>query len=110
MAVQAISRAGLPVAVVGAGLPELKVRLLAAKPYADRLFSYAELGRLSDVAARSALVGPAAAAGVDFDEATARQVVDEAAGFPYFIQEYGRELWNYAESAPITSANLKRPG
>jgi len=107
MAVQAISRAGLPVAVVGAGLPELKVRLLAAKPYADRLFSYAELGRLSDVAARSALVGPAAAAGVDFDESTARQVVDEAAGFPYFIQEYGRELWNYAESAPITSADLE---
>ena len=110
MAVQAISRAGLPVAVVGAGLPELKVRLLAAKPYADRLFSYAELGRLSDVAARSALVGPAAAAGVDFDEAAARQVVDEAAGFPYFIQEYGRELWNYAESAPITTPISRRPG
>jgi hypothetical protein len=107
MAVQATSRAGLPVAVVGAGLPELKVRLLAAKPYADRLFSYSELGRLSDVAARSALVGPAAAAGVDFDEAAARQIVDEAAGFPYFIQEYGRELWNYAESAPITTADLE---
>ncbi len=59
------------------------------------------------MAARSALVGPAAAAGVDFDEATARQVVDEAAGFPYFIQEYGRELWNYAESAPITSTDLE---
>ena len=44
MAFQAVSRAGLPVAMVGAGLPDLKVRLLAAKPYADRLFSYAELG------------------------------------------------------------------
>ena len=51
-------------------------------------------------------IGPAAAAGVDFDEAAARQIVDEAAGFPYFIQEYGRELWNYAESAPITTADL----
>ena len=59
MAVQAISRAGLPVAVVGAGLPELKVRLLAAKQNADRLFSYAELDRLSGVAARFALIGPA---------------------------------------------------
>jgi hypothetical protein len=106
MATQANSRAGLPVALVGAGLPELKVRLLAAKPYADRLFSYAELGRLSDAAARSALVGPAAAAGVDIEEAAARQIVDEAAGFPYFIQEYGRELWNYAESTPITMGDL----
>ena len=30
----------------------------------------------------------------------------EAAGFPYFIQEYGRELWNYAERTPITVADL----
>ena len=92
--------------MVGAGLPDLRVRLLAAKPYADRLFSYAELGSLSEAAARSALVGPAAAAGVDYDEAAARQIVSEAAGFPYFIQEYGRELWNYAESTPITCADL----
>jgi hypothetical protein len=106
MAFQAISRAGLPVAMVAAGLPDLRVRLLSAKPYADRLFSYAELGRLSDPAARSALVGPASAAGVNYDEAAARQIVDEAAGFPYFLQEYGRELWNYAEKAPITVADL----
>ena len=53
MAFQAISRAGLPVTMVGAGLPDLRVRLLAAKPYADRLFSYAELGRLSESAAWS---------------------------------------------------------
>jgi AAA ATPase domain len=106
LAFQAVSRAGLPVAMVGAGLPDLKVRLLAAKPYADRLFSYAELGSLSEVAARSALIGPAAAAGVNYDEEAARQIVSEAAGFPYFLQEYGRELWNYAESAPITIADL----
>ena len=106
MAVQGVSRDALPVAVVGAGLPELRVRLLSAKPYADRLFSYAELGRLSDVAARSALIGPAAAAGVAFEEEVARRIVTEAAGFPYFIQEYGRELWNYAEGTPVTVADL----
>jgi AAA ATPase domain len=106
MAFQAISRASLPVTMVGAGLPDLRVRLLAAKPYADRLFSYAELGRLSDAAARAALIGPAAAAGVAYDEITARQIVAECAGFPYFIQEYGRELWNYAEHSPINRDDL----
>ncbi len=103
---QAISRAGLPVAMVGAGLPDLRVRLWSAKPYADRLFSYGELGRLPDAAARAALVGPAATSGVDYEEEVARQVVTEAAGYPYFLQEYGRELWNYAESSPITVADL----
>jgi hypothetical protein len=107
MGFQAVSRASLPVAMVGAGLPDLKVRLLAAKPYADRLFSYAELGRLSDAAARAALVGPAAAAGVEFAEEAARAIVAESAGFPYFIQEYGRELWNFAESSPISTHDLR---
>jgi hypothetical protein len=106
MAFQGISRAGLPVAMVGAGLPDLRVRLLSAKPYADRLFSYEQLGRLSEGAARSALIGPAAAAGAGYDEEAARQIVNEAAGFPYFIQEYGRELWNFAETTPITVADL----
>ena len=107
MAFQAISRAGLPVTMVGAGLPDLRTRLLAAKPYADRLFSYAELDRLPDAAARAALIGPAAAAGVGFAEDAARQIVDESAGFPYFIQEYGRELWNFAESSPISLDDLQ---
>jgi hypothetical protein len=103
---QAVSRDGLPVAVVGAGLPDLRVRLWSAKPYADRLFSYAMLGGLPPAAARAALVEPAGAAGVVFDEAVARQVVTEAAGYPYFLQEYGRELWNFAERSPITMEDL----
>jgi hypothetical protein len=107
MAFQAISRAGLPVAMVGAGLPDLRLRLLSAKPYADRLFTYEQLGRLSEPAARSALIGPAAQAGANYDEDAARQIVEEAAGFPYFLQEYGRELWNYAESTPITLTDLE---
>jgi hypothetical protein len=107
IAFQAISREALPVAVVGAGFPELRVRLWSAKPYADRLFSYAELGRLPDPAARAALIGPAAAAGVDYVEDVARQVVVEAAGYPYFLQEYGLELWNYAERSPIAAEDLE---
>lgn len=106
MAFQAVSRRGLPVALVGAGLPDLQVRLIAAKPYADRLFQYRELGHLSDGAARAALVNPAAALGVEFAEEAARRVVAESAGYPYFIQEYGLELWNTVEEPPITVADL----
>jgi len=107
IAFQAISRHALPVALVGAGLPDLQLRLMSAKPYADRLFRYHELGRLSDAAARIALVAPAATRGVDFDESAAREVVHAAAGYPYFLQEYGRELWNEAEASPITTADVE---
>ncbi|MGH2880927.1 MAG: ATP-binding protein [Solirubrobacteraceae bacterium] len=106
IAFQAISRNGLPVAMVGAGLPDLRVRLMSAKPYADRLFQYHELGRLSTSAARSALIAPASIHGIDYEEPAALSVARESAGYPYFIQEYGLELWNQAESSPITSADV----
>jgi hypothetical protein len=102
IAFQAISRRSLPVALAGAGLPDLQVRLMSAKPYADRLFGYRELRRLPDAAARAALVGPAGTLDLHFEEAAARAVVKEAAGYPYFIQEYGLELWNHVERSPIT--------
>jgi hypothetical protein len=107
MAFQAVGRDRLPVALVGAGLPDLQVRLLRAKPYADRLFEYRELGRLSDAAARVALVKPAATLGIDFEESAALDVVELAAGYPYFLQEYGRELWNAAEASPISMADVE---
>jgi hypothetical protein len=106
IAFQAVSRGALPVAMVASGLPDLRRRLWAAKPYADRLFAYRSLGSLPPAAARAALIGPAAAFDVRFDEAAAAQVVDEASGYPYFLQEYGLELWNYAESSPITMADV----
>ena len=106
IALQAISRNNLPVAMVGAGLPDLQVRLMSAKPYADRLFQYEELSSLTDASARTALITPAATRGVAFDEKAARDVVRESAGYPYFIQEFGRELWNEAETSPITARDV----
>jgi hypothetical protein len=44
---------------------------------------------------------------VEFDEDAALEVVGLAAGYPYFLQEYGRELWNAAEAPTITSAELE---
>jgi len=106
MAFQAVSRDALPVALAGAGLPDLQVRLLRAKPYADRLFDYRELGRIRDAEARVALVKPAALRDVEFTPDAAAEVVRLAAGFPYFLQEYGRELWNAVEASPISLADV----
>jgi hypothetical protein len=32
--------------------------------------------------------------------------VSESAGYPYFIQGYGLELWNHAETSPIASDDV----
>ena len=106
MAFQAVSRDALPVVLVGAGLPDLEVRLMRAKPYADRLFEYRELGRLRDPEAHVAVVKPAGTLGVEFTRDAADEVLRLSAGYPYFLQEYGRELWNAAETSPITMVDV----
>jgi hypothetical protein len=104
MAFHKLAQQQLPVALVGAGLPPLPTQLRAAKPYAERLFEYFPLGRLSDAAARSALVTPATRSGAEYEEAGMRLILEAADGYPYFIQEYGRVIWEEAGVSPITVA------
>ena len=63
-----MSQRTLPVALVGAGLPQLPGLMVDAKSYAERLFAYPRLGPLSEDAARQALVAPARARDVAWEE------------------------------------------
>ncbi len=51
------------------------------------------IGLLSSAAARAALVVPLAAHGVSIDTATLDAVVKDSQCYPYFIQVWGRALW-----------------
>jgi hypothetical protein len=103
MAFHKLAQQQLPVALVGAGLPSLPAQLRVAKPYAERLFEYFPLGRLSDGAARSALVMPATRGGASYEESGLELILAAADGYPYFIQEYGRVVWEEAGISPITA-------
>jgi hypothetical protein len=107
MALHRVSQRDLPVALVGAGLPTLPTMLRAAKPYAPRLFSYHTLGRLSNAEARLALIGPAALQSVEFKKAAVDLVVEQSGGYPYFLQEYGRVLWDEIDTPPITAEHVR---
>jgi AAA ATPase domain len=107
MALHRVSQRDLPVALAGAGLPTLPSMLRAAKPYASRLFSYQTLGQLSDAEARLALVGPAGLQGVEFRKGAVELVVERSGGHPYFLQEYGRVLWDEIDSPPVTAEHVR---
>ena len=62
-AMHRMSQKQLPIALAGAGLPQLPGLMVDAKSYAERLFSYPEIGPLSPDAARQALFEPAQARG-----------------------------------------------
>jgi hypothetical protein len=101
-----LSQSGLPVIVVGAGLPHLPAVLSASKSYSERLFSYQRIDRLSREAADRALAAPAAEEEAEYDDAALAAMYDATGGYPYFIQAYGKAVWDLAPRSPITAADV----
>jgi hypothetical protein len=97
----------LPITLVGAGLPQLPRLAGEAKSYAERLFKFPQIGRLSAAEAEQALVDPAERLGIAYEKRAVEAIIDYTEGYPYFLQEYGNVLWSFAESSPITENNVK---
>ncbi len=102
-----IAQRQLPVALVCAGLPQLPGRLAEASSYAERLFQYVEIGRLTEDAAQAALTLPAQREGVEYEQAALNFILARADRYPFFLQTYGRYAWLVAASTPITSCGAK---
>ena len=92
----------LPLTLVGAGLPQLPRLAGEAKSYAERLFRFPTIGALPPAEAAEALTLPANELGVSFAERAIETVVVYTEGYPYFVQEYGKALWDHAAGSPIT--------
>ena len=77
-----IGQRNLPFLFVGAGFPQVAALAGKAKSYAERLFNYPQVGALETDDARDALLKPAQAEGVAFDDVAAEQVLQAAENFP----------------------------
>ena len=97
----------LPIALIGAGLPQLVGRAGRAKSYAERLFEYPEIGALTDAEARKALVAPAERLGVGYEEGALLEILSQTKAYPYFLQEWGKHSWHCASASPITRENAR---
>jgi hypothetical protein len=101
-----ISQRGLPLIVVGAGLPHLPAVLSASKSYSERLFRYSLIDRLDRPAAERALRAPAQEEGADFTDQALAAMYAATTGYPYFVQAYGKVAWDVAPSSPITADDV----
>ena len=106
-AMHQMSQRGLPIALVGSGLPQLPGLMVEAKSYAERLFSYPKLDRLDDPAAREALARPAREAGVAFDDDALDRLLELSGNYPAYVQAYGKEVWNTAPRSPVVLADVE---
>ena len=92
-----ISQLDLPLLMVGAGLPSVLGLLGEARTYAERLFSFVDINSLDDDAAARALAEPASVEGVSWDDDAIEEALSLTHGYPYFLQEFGRQAWRMAE-------------
>ncbi len=102
MAMHKVQQRQLPLVLLGAGLPILPGLAGESKSYAERLFSFPNIGALSEADAAKALREPAQAAGVVFEVPALAEVFRLTNGYPYFLQEWGYQSWNLAPASPIT--------
>lgn len=108
MAMHKVQQRQLPLVLLGAGLPILPGLAGESKSYAERLFSFPDVGALSESDAAKALRDPAKAAGVEFEPKALKEVFRLTKGYPYFLQEWGYQAWNLAAASPITLAVVQK--
>lgn len=104
MAMHKMQQQQLPLVLAGAGLPILPGLAGESKSYAERLFSFPDIGPLSAIDSISAIKEPIASAGETIEEAALQAIFHLTKGYPYFLQEWGYQAWNQAEKSPITAA------
>lgn len=107
-ALHRVSQNQAPVAMIGAGLPQVVGHSGRAKSYAERLFEFAEIDRLSPEAASDALRKPAAKERVDFTDGSVEEILQHTHGYPYFLQEWGKHSWNIADRSPIDRTDAEK--
>lgn len=93
---QSIQKKGIPFMLVLAGLPTLFPRLVDARTYSERMFRVMTLTKLNEGESREAILRPIEVADcpVRLAPESVETIIYESAGYPYFIQFIGREVYD----------------
>ena len=95
-AFQSIQRRNVQFMLVLTGLPTLLPRLVDARTFSERMFRVVTLGRLRSHESREAITKPLEATGcpVHLTEPSIETIIEQAGGYPYFIQFICREVYD----------------
>lgn len=106
MAMHKVQQRQLPIALVGAGLPILPGLAGDSKSYAERLFTFPDIGALNEKESAEAIRDPALKEGVRIAPSALTEIFRVTKGYPYFLQEWGYQAWNLAKRSPITKTTV----
>lgn len=91
-----VAQLRLPFAIAGAGLPSLPGLSGEAKSYSERMFDFSRIDSLPESLANDALGKPAQDEDVRWESDALHRVVAVTQGYPYFLQEFGKQSWDVA--------------
>lgn len=106
VALHRMSQEGLPVLLVGAGLPQIARLAGEAKSYAERLFQYPAVGPLDPVSAGLAIEKPIVEESAAIAPDALQSIIERTKGYPFFIQEWASVVWNNADGPEIYLADV----
>ena len=110
VAIHRINQKGLPVIMFGAGLPAIAALAGDAKSYAERLFVFPKVDALSQADATNAIRQPVEEEGEYIENDVLEHIVHLTKGYPYFLQEWGYQVWNASGQSPIGKECLETAG
>jgi hypothetical protein len=87
----------LPVVVAGVGLPTLAATTGQTKAYAERLFTFPQIGSLTDAQAIEALQQHAKDGGIVWSDDALAFILQVTQCYPYFIQQFGLQARDIAD-------------
>ncbi len=109
MGLHRATQLALPITVAGAGLPSLATLTGEAKSYAERIFTFPVIDSLDRHQAVEALVVPSTDEEVLWAPDALDRLLEVTRGYPYFLQEFGKQAWDVAEGPDlITSDDVER--
>lgn len=100
-AIHRIGQKNYPIVLFGAGLPKIAKLAGDTKSYAERLFNFVKVDSLKPPHDAQAIVEPARKFNKQYTPEAISKVLYETEGYPYFIQEFGRHIWERANSDTI---------
>ena len=100
-AIHRVNQKALPFSIFAAGLPKIAKIAGDVKSYSERLFKFVPIGSLTDEAGKLALLEPAKKWDVSYTDKAVEQILHYTECYPYFLQEYGKQVWRYLDDRKI---------
>ena len=67
---------------------------------------FTSIGPLNQNAATAAIVHPIEAEDCAIEPEAVRKILEVTRGYPYFLQEWGKQCWDAADQCPITARDV----